>query len=179
MVSLIRPENSSDPYNRLIFILSGSPVIGIWHPMWQASLVLQNYKSLTLDGTMMTLNHPYVWAGWNNDFVLPHDWRINANANLTTKGDYMTYRMIKNIWHTSVGIQKDLNTRSLGKFTFDFRCYDPFNIQKTANIVYGIRQIEGHNKAMRTFTLDITWRFNEVQKKYRGTGAGEIQKKRM
>lgn len=179
MVSLIRPENSSDPYNRLMFTLSGRPVIGIWHPMWQASLVLQNYKSLTLDGTMMTLNHPYVWAGWNNDFLLPHDWRINANVNLTTKGDYMTYRMIEIVWNTSLGIQKDLNTRSLGKFTFDFRCYDPFNIQKSANVIYGIRQIEGHNKAMRTVTLDITWRFNEAQKKYRGTGAGESQKKRM
>ncbi|MBQ0021846.1 MAG: TonB-dependent receptor [Prevotellaceae bacterium] len=179
MVSLIRPENSSDPYNRLMFILSGSPVIGIWHPMWQASLVLQNYKSLTLDGTMKTLNRPYVWAGWNNDFVLPHDWRINANINLTTKGDYMTYRMIGNTWNTNLGIQKDLNTRSLGKFTLDFRCYDPFNIQKTSNIVYGIRQIESRSKAMRTFTLDITWRFNEAQKKYRGTGAGESQKKRM
>lgn len=32
---------------------------------------------------------------------------------------------------------------------------------------------------MRTFTLDITWRFNEAQKKYRGTGAGESQKKRI
>lgn len=179
MVSLIRPENSRDPYNRLMFILSGRPVIGIWHPMWQASLVLQNYKSLTLDGTMKTLNHPYVWAGWNNDFILPHDWRINANVNFTTKGDYMTYRMIENTWNTTLSMQKDINTRSLGKFTFDFRCYDPFNIQKSANIVYGIRQIEVHNKAMRTFTLDITWRFNEAQKKYRGTGAGESQKKRM
>ncbi|MCQ2267841.1 MAG: TonB-dependent receptor [Bacteroidaceae bacterium] len=179
MVSLIRPENSKDPYNRLMFILSGRPEIGIWHPMWQASLVLQDYKSITLDGSMKTLNHPYVWAGWNNDFVLPHDWRINANLNLTTKGDYMTYSMIENIWDTSLGIQKDFNTRTLGKFTFDFRCFDPFNIQKTANIVYGIRQIEVHNKAMRTFTLDITWRFNEAQKKYRGTGAGESQKKRM
>lgn len=179
MVSLIRPENSKDSYNRLMFVLSGRPQIGIWHPMWQASLVLQNYKSLTLDGSMITLNRPYVWAGWNNDFVLPHDWRLNANVNITTKGDYMTYRMTRSTVNTNLGIQKDLNTRSLGKFTFDFRCYDPFNIQKTSNIVFGIRQIESCSKAMRTFTLDITWRFNEAQKKYRGTGAGESQKKRM
>lgn len=179
MVSLIRPENSNEPYNRLMLILSGRPQIGIWHPMWQASLVLQDYKSVTLDGTMKTLNHPYIWAGWNNDFVLPHDWRINANVNLTTKGDFMTYRLTANTWNTTLGIQKDVTTRSLGKFTFDFRCYDPFNTQKPCNIVYGIRQIESRSKAMRTFTLDITWRFNEAQKKYRGTGAGESQKKRM
>ena len=91
----------------------------------------------------------------------------------------MTYRMIENTWDTTLGVQKDVNTRSIGKFTIDFRCFDPFNIQKATNIVYGIRQTEVHNKAMRTFTLDITWRFNEAQKKYRGTGAGESQKKRI
>ncbi len=179
MVSLIRPDNSKDPYNRLMFVLSGRPQIGFWHPMWQASFVTQNYKSLTLDGSMTTLSHPYIWAGWNNDFVLPHDWRINANVNITTKGDYMTYRMTSNSLNMDFGIQRDLNTRSLGKFTFDLRCYDPFNIHKSASTVYGIRQIESHSKAMRTFTLDITCRVNEAQKKYRGTGAGEKQKRRI
>ncbi len=31
----------------------------------------------------------------------------------------------------------------------------------------------------RTFTLDLTWKFNEAQSKYRGKGAGEQQKARM
>lgn len=91
----------------------------------------------------------------------------------------MSYGMTRNILNSEFGIQKDLNTRSLGKFTFDFRCIDPFNMNKQSNTVFGIRQIEAYNKAMRTFTLDITWRFNEAQKKYRGTGAGESQKKRV
>ncbi|MDO4194998.1 MAG: outer membrane beta-barrel protein, partial [Prevotellaceae bacterium] len=147
--------------------------------IWMASFVAQDYKTLTLDGTMMTLNRPYVWLGWNNDFVLPHDWRINAVVNLTGKGDYMTYRMIENNWYTSLGVQKDINTRHLGKFTIDLRCHDPFNIQKVGNIVYGLRQIEGHNPAKRTFSLDVTWRFNEAQKKYKGSGAGDSQKNRM
>lgn len=179
MVSLITPENSKDPYNRLMLTVSARPTIGFWHPIWMASFVAQDYKTLTLDGTMMTLNRPYVWLGWNNDFVLPHDWRINAVVNLTGKGDYMTYRMIENNWYTSLGVQKDINTRHLGKFTIDLRCHDPFNIQKVGNIVYGLRQIEGHNPAKRTFSLDVTWRFNEAQKKYKGSGAGDSQKNRM
>lgn len=179
MISLILPENSKDTYNRLIMSVSARPSIGVWHPRWMASFVAQNYKTLTLDGTMTTLNRPYVWLGWDNDFILPHDWRISAGVNMTGKGDYMSYRMIENSWNTSVVIQKDVNTRHLGKFTFDLRCYDPFNINKSANIVYGIRQIEGHNPARRTLTLDITWRFNEAQNKYRGSGAGESQKRRM
>ena len=35
------------------------------------------------------------------------------------------------------------------------------------------------NPARRTFTLDLTWKFNEARSKYRGSGAGEKQKARM
>lgn len=185
MVSLILPENSAEAYNRLFLSLSARPVIGLWHPAWTASLSLQNYKTLTLDPstssgqTTITLNHPYAWFVWDNDFILPHDWRINAQLQYGTKGDYMTYRMITHNWNSNIGIQKDLATRRCGKFNFDIRCYDPFNIAKTGTIVYGLRQIEAHNPARRTIMLDVTWRFNEAQKKYRGSGAGQSQKDRM
>lgn len=179
MVSIILPENSAEAYNRLFLSLSARPVIGVWHPAWTASLSFQNYKTLTLDGSTITLNHPYAWFVWDNDFILSHDWRINAQLQYGTKGDYMTYRMVTNNWNSNIGIQKDIKTRRLGKFNFDLRCYDPFNIAKTGSIVYGIRQIESHNPARRTIMLDITWRFNEAQKKYRGSGAGQSQKDRM
>lgn len=179
MVSLILPENSTTPYNRVYFSLAARPVIGIWHPAWMASLAFQDYETITNDGSTITLNHPYVWANWDNDFVLPHDWRINAQVNLVGKGDYMTYRMTRNTWNSSVGVQKDLSTRRCGKFTFDLRCYDPFNLAKSGTLVYGLRHLEASNPARRTFSLDITWRFNEAQKKYRGSGAGQSQKNRM
>lgn len=179
MVSIILPENSDDPYNRLFLSLSARPVISVWHPAWTVSASFQNYKTLTLDGSTTTLNHPNIWLIWDNDFVLPHDWRVNAQLQFANKGDYMTYRMVEYTWNSSVGIQKDLTTRHCGKFNFDLRCYDPFNISKTGTIVYGLRQIEAHNPARRTLMLDVTWRFNEAQKKYRGSGAGQSQKDRM
>lgn len=179
MVSLILPENSAEAYNRLFLSLSARPVIGLWHPAWTASLSLQNYKTLAPDGSTITLDHPYVWFVWDNDFVLPHDWRINAQAQYGSKGDYMTYRMTRSTWNTSIGIQKDVTTHRCGKFNFDLRCYDPFNLAKTGTIIYGLRQIEAHNPARRTISIDVTWRFNEAQKKYRGSGAGQSQKDRM
>jgi hypothetical protein len=36
-----------------------------------------------------------------------------------------------------------------------------------------------HNPSRRTFTLDLSWKFNEAHSKYRGSGAGEKQKARM
>ncbi len=63
--------------------------------------------------------------------------------------------------------------------TFDLRCSDPFHTNKTDAIVYGYRELTTHNPARRTFTLDLTWKFNEARSKYRGSGAGEKQKARM
>ena len=183
MVSLILPENSAEPYNRLYLTLSARPVIGLWHPSWTASLSLQNYKAFCPkpgeDGGVMLLHRPFFSFAWDNDFMLPHDWRINAQLQYSSKGDYMSYRITTHTCNPSVGLQKDFTTRRLGKFCFDLRCYDPFNMGKSSSIVYGIRQIEVHNPARRTVMLDVTWRFNEAQKKYRGRGAGESQKGRM
>jgi hypothetical protein len=67
----------------------------------------------------------------------------------------------------------------MGTLTFDLRCSDPFHTNKTDAIVYGYRELTTHNPARRTFTLDLTWKFNEAHSKYRGSGAGEKQKARM
>ena len=44
---------------------------------------------------------------------------------------------------------------------------------------FGTRDLTVHNPARRTFVLDLTWKFNEAQSKYRGSGAGSKQKARM
>ena len=73
----------------------------------------------------------------------------------------------------------DFNLKRMGTLTFDLRCSDPFHTNKTDAIVYGYRELTTHNPARRTFTLDLTWKFNEARSKYRGSGAGEKQKARM
>ena len=80
---------------------------------------------------------------------------------------------------THVGLQRDLNLHRMGSLTFDLRCSDIFHTNKTDAILYGYRELTIHNPARRTFTLDITWKFNEAQSKYRGSGAGDKQKARM
>ena len=63
--------------------------------------------------------------------------------------------------------------------TFDLRCMDIFNTNKSEATIFGIREITTANPARRTFMLNITWKFNEARSKYRGSGAGEKQKARM
>ncbi|MBO4249876.1 MAG: TonB-dependent receptor family protein, partial [Paludibacteraceae bacterium] len=179
LISLIRYINSAEDYNQLSISLSARPTIGCWHPMWYAFAVFQNYKSLTADGSMLTLNRPYLTLVWQNDIDLPKGWRLNASSEWASHGDYNNFRINANRFNASLGIQRDFHLHKLGTLTADLRCGDIFNSNKTEAIVYGIRELTVRNPTRRTFSLNITWKFNEARSKYRGSGAGEKQKARM
>jgi len=179
MVSLVRSINGSDGYNQLSLNPYARPTIGCWHPTWFIYAQWQNYKSPCADGSEITLNHPYVNMGWDNTIELPHGWRLSAGMRLASKGDVNNFRLNRTAFRSDLGVQRDINLRSLGSLTLDLRCYDVFNTNKSAGIIYGIREITAYNPARRTFSLDLTWKFNEARSKYRGSGAGDKQKARM
>ena len=179
LLSILHPKNCSDGYDKLVVMPSYKPTIGKWHPMWSAGLVMQNYKTLTANGTEKTMNHPFVQVQWNNDIELPKGFRVNAFMQYISKGDYDNFRMSTDAFNVSVGVQRDFNLKALGTLTADIRCNDIFNTNKTGTTVYGIRELTIENRARRVFSLDLTWKFNEARSKYKGTGAGKSQKARM
>ncbi|MCR4602542.1 MAG: TonB-dependent receptor, partial [Prevotella sp.] len=155
LVSLVHNINSEEDFNQFNIQLSARPVIGCWHPRWSVLTLLQDYKSLTATGSNITLNHPLFILGWQNDFELPHQFRLNVTGQWSSKGDYSNFRVTKTRLFTSIGVQKDLNLRRLGTLTIDLRCSDIFNTNKTASTIYGIREITSANPARRTFILDL------------------------
>ncbi len=179
LVSLVHPINSAEDYNQFTVVLSANPTIGIWHPSWFVFTVFQDYKSPTADGSILTLNRPWLNLGWDNIIELPKDYRLNASLQWASHGDYNNFRVISCRYNASLGVQKDFNLRRLGTLTCDLRCNDIFNTNKTNAIVYGFRELTVYNPARRTFSLNLTWKFNEARSKYRGSGAGEKQKARM
>ena len=179
LISLVRPINSKEGYNQLSIIPSLRPVIGCWHPTWSIFAVFQNYKTPCADGSILTLNHPMFQFSWNNDFELPHNWRLNVMVQWVSKGDYNNFRLSRSRFYSGVGVQRDINLRHLGSLTVDLRCHDLFNTSKAEATIYGPRELTTANPARRTFALDLTWKFNAAGSKYRGTGAGEKQKARM
>ena len=179
LISLVRPINSADDYNQFELSLSARPTIGCWHPMWYAFAIFQDYKMPTADGSIKTLNDPYFTLVWNNDIELPHSFRLSANAQWASKGDFNNNRITAQRFNLTLGVQRDFNLRRLGQLTLDVRCNDVFNTNKTDATIYGIRELSVHNPARRTFLIDLVWKFNEARSKYRGSGAGEKQKARM
>jgi hypothetical protein len=187
LVSLVRPINSEEDYNQLSLSISARPNFQFsifnsqlkWHPMWYAFTVFQNYKTPTADGTIKTLNGPYVTLVWNNDIELPHSFRLSANAQWATKGDYNNFSITAQRFDLTLGVQRDFNLRRLGQLTLDVRCVDVLNTNKTEAVIYGIRELTTANPARRTFLVNFNWKFNEARSKYRGSGAGAKQKARM
>ena len=179
MVSLVRYINGSDGYNQLSLNPYARPTIGYWHPTWFIYAQFQNYTSPCANGSKITLSRPYVNFGWDNTVELPRSWRINAGVRFSPKGDLDNCRLLQAQGRLDFGVQRDFNLRRLGTLTADLRCYDIFNTNKNGGIIYGIRELTVHNPARRTFSLDLTWKFNEAHSKYRGSGAGEKQKARM
>ena len=179
LVSLVRPINSDKDYNQFTINLSAMPTIGKWHPMWYAFAVFQNYQSPTADGSILTLNRPYLTLVWQNDIELPKNFRLHAAVQWANKGDYNNNRIVSNRFNAELGIQRDFNLRRLGQLTLDVRCVDIFNTNKTDATIFGFRELTVHNPARRTFLVNLNWKFNEARSKYRGSGAGEKQKARM
>ena len=178
-ISLVRPINSQEDYDRLTVIASARPTIGCWHPTWAVVAMFQNYKSPTATGEVITLSQPWFNGSWRNAIELPHDLRLNADIEWATKGEYNNFHITKPRFVGSLGLQKDFSLRRLGTLTADLRCIDIFNGNQTDAILYGYRELTLHNPTRRTFTLDLTWKFNEARSKYRGSGAGDKQKARM
>ncbi len=179
LVSLVRPINSQEDYDRLIVVASARPTIGCWHPTWSVVTMFQNYKSPTAAGEIVTLSQPWFNGSWRNTIELPHALRLSADLEWATKGEYNNFRITKPRIIGSLGLQKDFNLHRLGSLTADLRCIDLFNTNKTDAIIFGYRDLTTYNPARRTFSLDLTWKFNEARSKYRGSGAGEKQKARM
>ena len=187
LVSLVRNINSKEDYDQLSISLSARPTIQwsmlnnqwTWHPMWYSYCVFQNYKSPCADGSTITLSRPYLTLVWQNDVELPKNFRLNASAQWASHGDYNNFRINACRFDASLGIQRDFNLHRLGTLTADLRYYDIFNTNKTHAILYGLRELTTRNPSRRTFSLDLTWKFNEARSKYRGSGAGEKQKARM
>ena len=179
LISLVRPINSEEAYNRLMISPSVRPVVGCWHPTVSVAAIFQNYKTPCAKGGTITLKRPFAQINWDNDVVLPHDWRLNGSLRWWSKGDYNNFRVERARATVGLGVQHDIKLRGMGTLTIDARCFDVFNSNKNKVTVYGMREITSFNPAKRTFTLDLTWKFNEARSKYLGSGAGEKQKARM
>lgn len=135
--------------------------IGIWHPTITAILLLQNAK---YGKPQKTYNKPYFRLQWKNYFNLPCKIRLYPTLYYESSGNTNLY-CICDRFITSIGIN-----RSFGNWSIVFSAKDIFNSWKneyeinTNNMNYKVCQKYG-----TTISVDVTYNFNTVKKKYKGT----------
>lgn len=143
--------------------------IGFWHPTITAILLLQNAKYGT---PQRTYNKPYFRLQWKNLFNLPYKIRLYPTFYYESSGNTNLYS-IHDRFITSVSIN-----RSFGNWSFVLSAKDIFNSWKneyeinTNNMNYRVYQKYG-----TTISVDITYNFNTVKKKYKGkSNASELNR---
>lgn len=171
---LLTAENS-ESYNNLKTSLSLQPKFGIWQPTLRIELYKQWFNMETHDGDI--LNNPHATFRLDNTLSTKLC-DITLMMTATTEGG------TENYFQTQGGFNADLMLyKSLCKDRLTLQLYitDLFGTGDSYNnLYYGKLRTMSHQQISRSAALlTVRYRFNAAKSKYRGTGAGESQRKRM
>ncbi|WP_418895228.1 TonB-dependent receptor domain-containing protein [Limibacterium fermenti] len=149
---------------------------GIYEPSLTAMFQKNIQKVNSIEGDII-INKPIYFFQWNNDFRLPHKWLLNVEYFYRSEGSYQffTFRAghIFNMGVTKSFLDDALQVNLKGKDIF----------RKDIDIYHGrINNIyfwQHEDQDNRTFSLGITWRFNNYKKSYKGKSAAENEIQRL
>ncbi|MDD7531063.1 MAG: outer membrane beta-barrel protein [Prevotellaceae bacterium] len=173
-VVLAHPENLPS-YNKLTASLSLSPRFGIWQPSFRVMLYKQWFEMETHDGN--NLGHPVATFRFNNTFDTK--W-ATASLNMTarTKG-YQGNEFYNRGWFgTDLSLHKSLLNDRL---VLQLYVRDIFGTGDESCITYSGKEQSAYREeySMSTVTFTVRYLLNPSRSKYKGTGAGESQRRRM
>lgn len=183
-----RPYSEKDPsvsiisyvnvpnIDNLNMILSFSPTFGCWSPRLSAMLMQQWFKTETPTGRQ-NFNNPTAMFRLGNMFQLPADFQIGLDMNISTAGESTTVRIMNPSGSVDLSIYKSFMKDRL---KFQIQAIDLFETSIPRVTMYsGNHTIYMNNKERRMFKLTVRYKFNASKSKYRGTGAGESQRRRI
>lgn len=174
--TLMRSQNIG-AYNKGVIALTLSPVIAkIWRPQFTLSGSFQNYQTQALDLSSLRLNRPIFTLKWQNFITLPQGYTLMPALGFLSKGDTGNMRLNNNAYTMDLSVRKSFMKNRL---TVTLNASNPFEWADTDITVYGARELHTDKRNLRSFYAHVVYRFNAVQSKYKGTGAGEAQKARM
>ena len=184
-VVLVQPRNLNTPYRTMSAMVNLTPTIGPWNlnytfgirPQW-LSITVQDPREAT--GTRVTkFNDKPIWfAQLQNTLTLNGGWQLELGTGITSKGYTQNLYLTNVIFNLEAAVQKKLLKDALvirleGSDLAHLAHYDV----KTDFGNHFISQT--NNMDTQRVKLSVRYNFNTAQSKYRGTGAGQDNKKRM
>lgn len=157
-------------------IVNYSPTFfGCWHPVWTAGITWQDFQ-LTHHGEPMKLNHPLGIFRFNNSIHLPWDVWLNVDVSVRTSGNGDN-AYIQSYWINNLGLYKSFHNDA---WSIKLQLNDLFGTLRQNFITYDALTRTMVNKFYDTRDFSVTFRynFNAAHSRYKGSGAGNIEKNR-
>ena len=158
-------------------MVAATPTIGIWYPRLTLAIVKQ-WLTMESLGEEIKLNQALPVIQFDNTLTLPKGFTLNCDYTFQGKGDSRVYRLQKATNTLNASIRKSFLKNALAVEVFTNNILDDEATEtRIYSKAYSVRQWS--NRSMRTYGITLRYNFNTTQSKYKGTGAGEKQKRRM
>lgn len=172
----LKTYDNIDQIQNLYVMVSASPKIGFYQPMYEASVTKQFFDDNKF-GAGLSLNRPLYSLRMYNRFVIRKDFTFSVNISY-----YSSYANSLSVYKESGSL--DLNIYKSffkNKLVCNIWGRDLLNTRKRRYTMYGINSMFTTNQDMdtRSFSIGIQYNFNITKKKYKGTGAGNEEKGRL
>lgn len=174
-ITILTYENF-DKRHFLQAFMGGQFKIGIWQPRINVGMFTQ-WFDIEVNGNSQSMNKPIGIVQWQNALHLPLDIWLNVDGQFTTAGND------RNIYATR---SSSINAKLYKEFckkrlSLTFEARDIFNGSRQNLTLYNnaVTLNQQNFSDMRYFMLTLQYNFNVTRDRYRGTGAGNMEKKRL
>lgn len=160
----------------LTLSLTAAPRMGVWSP--QLTLFCQKqWFDIERLGSKLDLSKPVWGIQWDNSFEFRHDWTAEANLKLSSKGMTENAKLTRNNCTFDFSVRKAfLNNR----LSVTVGVNDLFNRSANQLLLYTNNLSIDTKQELdsREFYVTLRYKFNTARSKYKGTGAGQSERKR-
>lgn len=173
-ISILTYENFKKKHFLQAFI-GGQFKFGAWQPRINAGMFTQ-WFDIVVNGKDKSMNKPIGILQWQNAIHLPMDIWLNIDYQWTTSGnDRNIY--ISSFSYVNAKLYKDFCEK---KFSLTLEARDIFNGSRKNVTLHNnaVTMFQKNFSDMRCVTFTLQYNFNVTRERYRGTGAGNMEKKR-
>ncbi len=184
-ITLLTYENLNAPINIYSAYVTATPTVGCWSPQYTAGVRKQSFNIDVADGREPSgfrnvgYNTPMFMLQLNNAFRFKNDWELSADYKFQSRMSYGSAEIVSRMNVLDFSVQKSfLKDRAL---TVRLSATDVLNRSQEHVIVdYGnfyVDQANDHRNP--AILLRVSYHFNTIVSKYKGTGAGDSVKSRL
>ncbi|MDE6560623.1 MAG: TonB-dependent receptor family protein [Muribaculaceae bacterium] len=163
-------------YQYFQFTLGAQLSFSCWQPTPEIGMFKQ-FSSILYNGVMTSFNKPMYSFTLDNVFTLPGDWQIGADIWLYSSANSQNC-YIEPTQQLSLSVRKSFFNESL---VLQLKAVDLLDKASNKVTIYSgdIQNYMYNHHEPRNVNLTVRYYFNKSKSRYKGTGAGKNEKRRM